>query len=49
MAGALAAVLLALAVVQRGSRTCVLAGHVERVSTLVALAAWTGGGAVRDA
>jgi hypothetical protein len=35
------------AVFERDGRTCVLAGHVERVSTLVKLAAWAGGGAVR--
>jgi len=31
-----------IAVFDRDGRTCVLAGHVERVSTLVELAAWTG-------
>jgi hypothetical protein len=36
-----------IAVFERDGRTCVLAGHVMRVSTLVELAAWTGGGAVR--
>ena len=30
-----------IAVFERDGRTCVLAGHVERVSTLVKLAAWT--------
>ena len=35
-----------IAVFERGGRTCVIAGHVERVETLVKLAAWTGGGAV---
>ena len=37
-----------IAVFERGARTCVIAGHVERVETLVKLAAWTGGGAVRS-
>jgi hypothetical protein len=37
-----------VAVFERGGRTCVLAGNVERTSTLVELAAWTGGGAVRS-
>lgn len=37
-----------IAVFERGGRTCVIAGHVERVETLVKLAAWTGGGAVRS-
>jgi hypothetical protein len=32
-----------IAVFERDGRTCVLAGHVERVSTLLDLAAWTGG------
>ena len=36
-----------VAVFERGGRTCVLAGHVLHTSTLVELAAWTGGGAVR--
>lgn len=30
-----------IAVFERDGRTCVLAGHVERVSTMVKLAAWT--------
>ena len=37
-----------IAVFERGGRTCVIAGHVERVETLVKLAAWTGGGSVRS-
>ncbi len=37
-----------IAVFERDGRTCVLAGHVERSSTLVELAAWTGGGAMRS-
>jgi hypothetical protein len=36
-----------IAVFRRGGRTCVIAGHVERVSTLIRLAAWKGDGAVR--
>jgi hypothetical protein len=31
-----------VAVFERGGRTCVLAGHVERAATLVELAAWRG-------
>jgi hypothetical protein len=30
------------AIFERDGRTCILAGHVERTSTLVRLAAWTG-------
>lgn len=37
-----------VAVFERGGRTCVLAGHVEELSTLLELAAWRGGGAVRS-
>jgi hypothetical protein len=36
-----------IAVFQRDGRTCVISGHVERVSTLIRLAAWKGDGAVR--
>jgi hypothetical protein len=36
-----------VAIFERDGHTCVLAGHVMRVSTLIELAAWTGGGAVR--
>jgi hypothetical protein len=32
-----------IAVFERAGRTCVIAGHVERISTLVALAAWRDG------
>ena len=32
-----------VAIFERDGRTCILAGHVERTSTLVKLAAWTGG------
>jgi hypothetical protein len=32
---------------ERGGRTCVLSGHVERRSTLVDLASWSGDGEVR--
>jgi hypothetical protein len=37
-----------IAVFERGGRTCVLAGHVEELSTLLKLVAWRGGGAVRS-
>jgi hypothetical protein len=37
-----------VAVFERGGRTCVLAGHVLRVSTLLELAAWKGDGRVRS-
>jgi hypothetical protein len=37
-----------VAIFERNGRTCVLAGHVMRVSTLVKLAAWKGGGEVRS-
>jgi hypothetical protein len=37
-----------VAVFQRGGRTCVLAGHVLRVDTLLKLAAWKGGGRIRS-
>jgi hypothetical protein len=36
-----------VAVFERGGRTCVIAGHVIRLSTLLDLAAWKGGGDVR--
>ena len=36
-----------VAVFERGGRTCVVAGHVLEVSTLLKLAAWRGGGSVR--
>ena len=36
-----------VAVFERGGRTCFLAGHMLHTTTLVELAAWTGGGAVR--
>jgi hypothetical protein len=35
-----------IAVFERGGKTCVLSGHVERRSTLVKLAAWAGEGRV---
>jgi hypothetical protein len=37
-----------VAVFERGGRTCVLAGHVERLSTLLKLAAWRGDGSLRS-
>jgi hypothetical protein len=37
-----------VAVFERGGRTCVVAGHVLEVSTLIKLAAWRGGGSVRS-
>jgi hypothetical protein len=37
-----------VAVFERGGRTCVLAGHVLRVDTLLKLAAWKGGGRIRS-
>ncbi|HYH91032.1 MAG TPA: hypothetical protein VEX67_17505 [Solirubrobacteraceae bacterium] len=37
-----------VAIFERNGRTCVLAGHVMRTSTLVKLAAWTGDGTVRS-
>jgi hypothetical protein len=37
-----------VAVFERGGRTCVLAGHVERLSTLIKLAAWRGDGTLRS-
>jgi hypothetical protein len=37
-----------VAVFERGGRTCVLAGHVMKQSTLIKLAAWRGGGDVRS-
>ena len=37
-----------VAVFERDGRTCVVAGHVMKRSTLLELAAWTGGGDVRS-
>jgi hypothetical protein len=37
-----------VAIFERNGHTCVLAGHVMRISTLVKLAAWRGDGAVRS-
>jgi hypothetical protein len=37
-----------VAVFERGGRTCVVAGHVIELSTLLELAAWKGGGSVRS-
>jgi hypothetical protein len=37
-----------VAVFERGGRTCVVAGHVLELSTLVKLAAWRGDGSVRS-
>jgi hypothetical protein len=37
-----------VAVFERGGRTCVIAGHVIHLSTLLDLAAWRGGGHVRS-
>ena len=37
-----------VAVFERGGRTCVLAGHVLELSTLLELAAWKGGGSLRS-
>ena len=37
-----------VAIFERNGRTCVLAGHVIRTSTIVKLAAWKGDGAVRS-
>jgi hypothetical protein len=36
-----------IVVFERGGRTCVLSGHVERRSTLLELASWRGDGRVR--
>ncbi len=36
-----------VAVFERDGRTCVLAGHVKKLSTLLELAAWRGGGNLR--
>jgi hypothetical protein len=36
-----------VAVFERGGRTCVIAGHVIHLSTLLKLAAWKGGGNIR--
>jgi hypothetical protein len=37
-----------VAVFERGGRTCVVAGHVIHLSTLLDLAAWKGGGSLRS-
>ena len=37
-----------VAVFQRNGRTCVLAGHVEKLSTLLKLVAWKGDGSIRS-
>jgi hypothetical protein len=37
-----------VAVFERGGRTCVVAGHVIHLSTLLELAAWKGGGRIRS-
>ena len=37
-----------IAVFERGGRTCVVAGHVRELDTLIKLAAWKGGGNVRS-
>jgi len=37
-----------VAVFERGGRTCVVAGHVLRIDTLVKLAAWKGDGQLRS-
>jgi hypothetical protein len=37
-----------VAVFERGGRTCVVAGHVIRLSTLLELAAWKGDGDIRS-
>ncbi len=36
-----------VAVFERGGRTCVIAGHVRELDTLLKLAAWKGGGSIR--
>ena len=37
-----------VAVFERGGRTCVIAGHVLRIDTLLKLAAWRGDGQIRS-
>ena len=37
-----------VAVFERGGRTCVIAGHVLELSTLLKLAAWKGDGSIRS-
>ena len=37
-----------IAVFERGGRTCVIAGHVRKLDTLLKLAAWKGGGTLRS-
>jgi hypothetical protein len=37
-----------VAVFERGGRTCVIAGHVIHLSTLLELAAWKAGGRIRS-
>ena len=37
-----------VAVFERNGRTCVIAGHVRKLDTLLKLAAWKGGGSVRS-
>lgn len=37
-----------VAVFERGGRTCVVAGHVLELNTLLKLAAWKGGGSLRS-
>jgi hypothetical protein len=37
-----------VAVFERGGRTCVVAGHVLKLDTLLKLAAWKGGGSIRS-
>ena len=37
-----------VAVFERGGRTCVIAGHVRELNTLLKLAAWKGGGSIRS-
>ena len=37
-----------VAVFERGGRTCVIAGHVRELDTLLELAAWTGDGRLRS-
>ena len=37
-----------VAVFERGGRTCVIAGHVRELDTLLKLAAWKGGGSIRS-
>jgi hypothetical protein len=37
-----------VAVFERGGRTCVIAGHVRELDTLLKLAAWTGDGRIRS-